>query len=113
MDNYANISDRQIEAIVVEKRYGMSTDKDIQKLFGEGKFSFCSNATEAFPIILENNIRLYIDDEYDDNGNIVKSCDAYNGNSHNSNTEFGKFNVHHENPLRAAMIVYLMMMGEE
>ncbi len=100
--------------------YNELTDFEINKLVAEkltGKESifvpdYCNNPSDAWPIILENNIKLYIDDEYDDVGNLVKSCNAYTGTQANSNTEYGKFNIHHKNPLRAAMIVYLMMNKE-
>ena len=99
MSKYAEMRNFEINKLVAEKQ-------DDYSMF---RFDYCNDPAGAWPIILENNIKLYIDDEYDDAGNLVKSCNAYTGTQANSNTEYGKFNVDHKNPLRAAMIVYLML----
>ena len=128
--NYNEMTDFEINKLVAEKldeafllpyivTFNDSNEvvylceKDgISSIYPIAHFDPCNNPSDAWPIILENNIKLYIDDEYDDVGNLVKSCNAYTGTQASSNTEYGKFNVDHKNPLRAAMIVYLMM-GDE
>lgn len=56
-------------------------------------FSFTSDPADAWPIIVEN--RLYIDPIYVSDWSVSSECDS--------------FREIHKNPLRAAMIVFLMM----
>lgn len=63
---------------------------------------FCNNPTDAWPIILGNRISIMFDStlpEYE--GEYFEWCDA--------SSSCQKFGIQHQtNPLRAAMIVFLM-----
>ncbi|MBP2156892.1 phage protein NinX family protein [Erwinia rhapontici] len=58
---------------------------------------YCNNAADAWPIILQS--RLYIDPIYIKDWCVTSECDSYR--------------EIHANPLRAAMIVFLMMRESE
>jgi|TARA_R110002033_G_scaffold43600_2_gene85537 hypothetical protein len=99
--DYSKLQDRQIDAIITEKRYGISSDLDIQRLFKRGKFDFCNNPSNAWPIIFENGIELspVFDGEW---------CASYIDSYTFTNT----MQVVHKNPLRAAMVVYLSILTQ-
>ena len=104
--DYSKLDDREIDKIISEKRLGLSSDKDIQRLFNMGKLNFCSNPSDAWPIILDTGIELspmfrgewcasYVDHYTYDEAPIYSAQSV------------------HENPLRAAMIVYLNVLAQE
>ena len=74
------------------------------------KFDPCNNPSEAWGIIIENKISLIKFDDYDD----WIACEQIEDSSHH---ELGGCTINGEsysdkdNPLRAAMIVYLEMNG--
>lgn len=73
---------------------------------GDDEFEFfnpCNNPSDALPVILESRISLRPDDMYEE---------APHSGYWRADNETGN-HCHHENPLRAAMIVYLMMKDEE
>jgi hypothetical protein len=61
---------------------------------------YCNKPQDAFPIMDENRISLFYD--YANFG----ECTAHSGEERGANYEF---EFSHKNPLRAAMIVFLMM----
>ena len=63
----------------------------------------CNNPSDAWPVILESRISLRPDDMYEE---------APHSGYWRADNEAGN-HCHHENPLRAAMIVYLMMKDGE
>lgn len=69
-------------------------------------FNPCNNPEDAWPIILENGIGICAED-----GKLV----AATNNTHEYYEPFGStvFKCDHKNPLRAAMIVFLMMRENE
>ena len=103
--DYSKLQDRQVDAIIAKKRYGMRSDLDIQRLFSRGKFDFCNNPSDAWPIILDAGIEL---------------SPMFGGDwcaSHIDSYTFEEapiYNVQavHKNPLRAAMIVYLSLLTQ-
>jgi hypothetical protein len=68
-----------------------------------GVIDCCNNQSDAWPVIHENRISLRPDDMYEE---------AQNSGYWRADNEAGN-HCHHENPLRAAMIVYLMMKDSE
>lgn len=66
-------------------------------------FDYCNNPSDAWPVIHENRISLRPDDMYEE---------APHSGYWRADNEAGN-HCHHENPLRAAIIVYLMMKDEE
>lgn len=112
--DYSKLSDFEINAAVFETLHGGSPDHkegdggamvlisyEVDVVGGDaveveverGVFNPCNNAAEAWPIIVEN--RLYIDPIYASDWSVSSECDS--------------FREIHKNPLRAAMIVFLMM----
>lgn len=66
-------------------------------------FDYCNNPSDAWPVIRENRISLRPDDMYEE---------SPHGGYWRADNEAGN-HCHHEKPLRAAMIVYLMKKDEE
>lgn len=111
MTDYSKLSDREIDRLVLNIIYGVhADDKDIQSCWSRGGFKYTSDASDAWPIILKNGISLL--NHWNPDGNDMESsiwsattnidktwCDPRN-NGYEST---------HENPFRAAMIVFLMM----
>lgn len=95
---YSQLSDRDIDALVLQRVYGnQAKDKDIMRAWLRGGFKFTTNAADAWPIIAENKISIYAavhGDRRGEWGAEASSSDHYHFNN---------------NPLRAAMIVFLMM----
>lgn len=103
MTDYSKMSDFEINKAVASFIYSKSQTKtpynhrpDVQVFHLNGTnefFDYCNNPADAWPIIVENRIRinpiLYTKWMAEDYLEDVSSCD--------------------ENPLRAAMIVFLMM----
>ena len=70
-----------------------------------GKFDPCNNPSDAWPIIVENKISIYC--YMDERDESLYEWEALSFDELNKTK--GEFSGHPENPLRAAMIVYLMM----
>ena len=66
---------------------------------------YCNNPSDAWPIIVENNISLELD----------KDClaEAYILETYASNSKSDRISVVDDNPLRAAMICFLKMKDAE
>ena len=88
---YSKLDDREIDKIIAEKRLG---------LFNKGRFDFCNNPSDAWPIILAARIEL---SPLFDGGWCASYVDHY---TYDEAPIYSAQSVH-ENPLRAAMIVYL------
>lgn len=95
---YSQLSDRDIDALVLQVIYGnQAKDKDIMRAWLRGGFKYTTNPADAWPIIAENKISVYAAILGDSRGEWGAEA---------SFTEHYHF---HNNPLRAAMIVFLMM----
>ena len=100
MVDYSKLSDFEINSAV-------SMAVRSQAANPESKYvvinDYCNNPADAWPIISENRISIMFDStapEYE--GEYHEWCDAI--------SSCQKLDVqHHSNPLRAAMIVFLMM----
>jgi hypothetical protein len=93
MTDYSQMSDRDIDALVLQKIYGnQASDKDIMRAWLRGGFKYTKNPADAWPIIVESRI------------NMTTHVDCWKA-------ERNGFCFFNENPLRAAMIVFLMMKG--
>lgn len=121
--DYSKLSDFEINCEVFEKLYGGAPDykegengamvlisyegdivrgEPVEIAVERGKFSPCNNPADAWPIILKNNITIIND----------KNCyPRATNDSHAFIHEQFNDCIHalDRNPLRAAMIVYLMM----
>lgn len=119
--NYEDMSDFQINKWVVRlSGFGvMFTDSDSGKVFlgphADAEFDPCNNPSDAWPIIVENNISVckyfYADelvwgDSWE--ANYDKNVDV-----RPDNTEGSKLFHRGANPLRAAMVVFLKMKDSE
>lgn len=114
MKDYSKMSDFEINKAVALS-LGIEVVEWNGKIFGgvERKIDnvtsviavidYCNNPSDALPVIHENSISLRPDDMYEE---------APHGGYWRADNEDGN-HCHHENPLRAAMIVYLMMKDEE
>lgn len=97
--NYAEMSDDQINLHVFEFLFGkIGEDKDMLRVWQQGKFQPCHSWADAGPIIQVNQINL---------NSITQGWIASDNGAHDCNYSM------HENPLRAAMIVFLMMQGSK
>lgn len=118
MKDYSKMSDDEIANKVLEalgfkhnqSGYGFDiylskhSRKDTGTKASKGfRFDPCNNPSDAWPVISENRISLRPDDMYEE---------APHSGYWRADNEAGN-HCHHENPLRAAMIVYLMMKDEE
>ena len=117
MKDYASMSDQQINQLVgaIVSRDGLSIIAysgnaviheysdcgDFKGIcLGWKVFDPCNNPADAWPILLENDISLHFNyEEWD-------TCTAHAGREEMLEYEFSTF---HANPLRAAMVVFLMM----
>lgn len=96
--DYSQLSDRDIDALVLQEVYGnQAKDKDITRAWSRDGFKYTTNPADAWPIIMENKISIYAAILGDSRGEWGAEA---------SFTEHFHF---HNNPLRAAMIVFLMM----
>ncbi|EFV5169066.1 DUF2591 domain-containing protein [Salmonella enterica] len=96
--DYSQLSDRDIDALVLQAIYGnQDKDKDIVRAWLRGGFKYTTNPADAWPIIAENKISIYAAILGDSRGEWGAEA---------SFTEHYHF---HNNPLRAAMVVFLMM----
>lgn len=99
---YSQLSDRDIDALVLQVIYGnQAKDKDIMRAWLRGGFKYTTNPADAWPIIAENKISIYAAILGDSRGEWGAEA---------SFTEHYHF---HNNPLRAAMIVFLMMKDDK
>lgn len=112
MKDYASMSDFEINKAVAVATGHYHDDCDIAKIgsslvgvewdddtgYATKAFDFCNNPADAWPIITENKISIYAMSETDARGKwgaeAFYPSEAYHFN---------------DNPLRAAMIVFLMM----
>lgn len=100
MTDYSKLSDREIDRLVLNIIYGVhANDKDIQGCWSRGGFKYTSDASDAWPIIVDNGISL--------------ECIIVNRHEKTWRAQFKsayvKHHINHKNPLRAAMIVFLQM----
>lgn len=100
MSKYDEMSDAQIDYLVKGIKYGHN-DKDINRLFHGGRMNFCNNPNDAWPIIFDNKISI----EFDADG--LADSPAQWANARSLMTD--DVCMYQVNPLRAAMIVFLMM----
>lgn len=90
--NWEEMSDDQINLKVLEQQFGpLGDDKDIVRIWQQGKFQPCNSWSDAGPIIEQKKISLEFVGMW--------RASTYEGIEREAN----------ENPLRAAMIVFLMM----
>lgn len=110
--DYSKLSDAEINAAVAKRfpdRFIFNDEGSPYSLepdsmaaysgsdFDQVEFDPCNNPADAWPIILKS--RLYIDPIYIKDWCVTSECDSYR--------------EIHANPLRAAMIVFLMMQESE
>jgi len=100
MTDYSKLSDREIDRLVLNTIYGVhANDEDIQGCWSRGGFKYTSDASDAWPIIVDNGISL--------------ECIIVNRHEKTWRAQFKpayvKHHMNHKNPLRAAMIVFLQM----
>ena len=117
MKDYSKMSDFEVNGYVSMYEHGFSWiefDDEMAshvKCGNEGSPGFaivevkdyCNNPSDAWSVIHENRISLRPDDMYEE---------APHSGYWRADNETGN-HCHHENPLRAAMIVYLMMKDGE
>lgn len=96
MTDYSKMSDLEINIMVSKSLYGELSNWHKGEL-NEGVVDYCNNPSDAWPIIASGRIGL----------NFV------NGIWRAQSMMTGWIELCHENPLRAAMIVYLMMKESE
>ena len=110
--DYSKLSDFEINKLVAERLGYTDVSKESVNCVGvrvnkSSTFAYCNNPADAWPIILENKISV-IYNKYDE---LYTACSNY---CHSWGCEFGDMvefdnDTGNENPLRAAMIVFLMM----
>lgn len=108
MTDYSKMSDFEINKAVgsaVGYATGIEPCFEVVIINKTGRpFDPCNNPADAWPIILENKITIF----WDGGIPVAKTIDGYLGKTPICN------NVHVDrNPLRAAMIVFLMMKESE
>ena len=107
MKDYASMSDFEINQMVSAYLWGSVCAVDGVVLHGEkdGPFDPCNNPADAWPIIVSKKICTAFDvfAEPNDGGSWVASPAYYVEGER----------IRHDNPLRAAMIVFLMMKEDE
>lgn len=104
--NYSELSDDKINLQVFERLFGnIGEDRDMLRVWQQGKFQPCNSWADAGPLIEKHKICLAADvfAETGDGGEWVAQP-AYGWASEM---------VRHDNPLRAAMIVFLMTRESE
>lgn len=101
--DYSKLSDRDIDDLVLQQIYGnQASDKDIMRSWLRGGFKYTTNAADSWPIIQENRISVYPQAAYEGSKWLSSCIDSQL-----------EVEVSDDNPLRAAMIVFLMMQDEE
>lgn len=94
--NYAEMSDDKINLQVFECLFGnIGEDRDMLRIWQQGKFQPCNSWADAGPIMLANKIGIspYVELWEATQGRLDIDCP----------------NFVSDNPLRAAMVVFLMM----
>lgn len=106
--DYSEMSDRDIDALVLQTIYGNhGNDKDIMRSWLRGGFKYTTNPADAWPIIVGKKLSLI---NADDKWLCVPEDEPVNGVTGDAvHMIYSGDGVEHENPLRAAMIVFLMM----
>lgn len=95
--DYSKMSDFEINRRVFNHvMTGRNWDKQ-----GKGSFDFCNNPADAWPIIVENNISLILDNP--SSAMATSNCVGWYSD------EEPPIHASNQNPLRAAMTVFLMM----
>lgn len=94
--NYGNLTDIEINARVSRALYG-NVSRGHQMELASGGVDYCNRAEDAWPIIIDNHISI----ECVTVNRHTFTYRAYHSASFTKST--------HENPLRAAMIVFLRM----
>ncbi|MGG8026272.1 DUF2591 family protein [Klebsiella aerogenes] len=101
--DYSQLSDRDIDYRVLEEIYGnQAKDKDIMRAWMRGGFKYTTNPADAWQIITSNRISLMHDES------LGKWCAGKPSWVDGCEWQLD-IDVMDENPLRAAMIVFLMM----
>ncbi|MEG1210220.1 MAG: phage protein NinX family protein [Leclercia sp.] len=101
--DYSQLSERDIDYRVLEDIYGnQAKDKDIMRAWMRGGFKFTTNPADAWPIIVSNQISLMHEES------LGKWCAGKTYWVDGCEWQLDN-DVMDENPLRAAMIVFLMM----
>lgn len=125
--NYEEMSDFEINKCVAEAA-GMELSSDhsgayvgvVRRSIGSrpnyGHVNYCNNPSDAWTIIVKNKIRISpVMHMSDDNGEYICNGMWEAGTLWGDDGAFynSKYNeASNENPLRAAMIVFLMMQGQ-
>lgn len=98
--DYSKMSDRDIDRLVLQEIYGnQANDKDIICSWFRGGFKYTTNPADAWPIIAGNLIALRPVEQY---------VGGYRWFAKKGEGDFGA-KYADENPLRAAMCLFLMM----
>jgi len=105
--DYSKLSDFEIN-LQVNRALGMkhypNKEKQIVEVFGDVViFDPCNNPADAWPIIVENNISLILDNP--SSKMATSNCVGWYSD------EEPPIHASNQNPLRAAMTVFLMMQG--
>lgn len=131
--NYESMSDFEINkaAFLLAAKLGLLYFEDVMQnknpdsdavMYGDGAnwyaWNGCNSPSDAWPIIIENNIGVYAKSDSDYEIGMCNFTGCWCANGINSvDGEFGMtvdaFEFVDENPLRAAMIVFLMMNESE
>lgn len=118
--NYESMSDFEINKAVANKLglFVVAVAQDGIIVNGKSlSIDYCNNPSDAWPIIIENNIGVYAKSDSDYEIGMCNFTGCWCANGINSvDGEFGMavdvFEFVDENPLRAAMIVFLMMQND-
>lgn len=111
--NWDDVSDKAINKAVAEKtgwtvlpdQYNQDEVVAINKYGFEENLDYCNSWSDMGPIIYQHSISLVLDG---DHNTAVKNFECFNGEGGGFT---GDYEHEHTNPLRAAVIVYLMMNG--
>lgn len=105
--DYSNLSDRDIDALVLHKIYGnQASDADIMRSWSRGGFKYTTNPAEAWPIIADSKISLLWVEE------TSMWCASAGGSAESEYWGWDECPDHHyehPNSLRAAMVCFLML----
>lgn len=96
--NYEEMSDDEINHEVAKHSFDAAW---LDRHYGKEGMTpdYCNNVEDAWPVILEHGISLCKPNSYRDEWSCFRR----------DNIGFVSHIAHHERPLRAAMIVYLML----
>lgn len=106
MKNYSELSDIEINIMVSKSLYGELSNWHKGEL-NEGVIDYCNKAEDAWPIIVENGINVFNDIS------LIEFLDHARASATHPDVAEGSVISNDKNPLRAAMIVYLMMKDSE